>query len=72
MSYGDAFLSFFLSQYFPYLKYDLLDQFTAADPLLPFIKDNGEGRRIGTIVESQSNILRVIILTTAYFLFQAL
>jgi len=37
-------------RYFPEIKMEYLKVFTASPALLPFIKDNGEGRRIGTLV----------------------
>ncbi len=37
-------------QYFGYLKYDLLVHFSATRQLVPFLKDAGESRRLGTLV----------------------
>ena len=37
-------------QYFPHLKYELLEHFSATPQLVPFLKDAGESRRIGTFV----------------------
>ena len=34
---------------------DLLAAFTASEALLPFIKDNGEGKRIGTFAVYYDN-----------------
>lgn len=36
-------------QYLPYLEERYLETLTANDNLLPYIKDNGEGRRLGTL-----------------------
>ena len=37
-------------QYFPYIKYNVLPHFSAAPPLIPFLKDAGEDRRVGTLL----------------------
>lgn len=36
-------------QYLPFLEKEYLEYFTANENLLPYIKDNGEGRRLGTL-----------------------
>jgi hypothetical protein len=36
-------------QYLPYVEEKYLDSMTANDILLPFLKDDGEGRRLGTL-----------------------
>lgn len=36
-------------QYLPYLEEKYLEAMTANENLLPYIKDNGEGRRLGTL-----------------------
>ena len=36
-------------QYLPYVEEKYLRKMTANENLLPFIKDNGEGRRLGTL-----------------------
>ena len=36
-------------EYLPYLERKYIDFMTANDNLLPYIKDNGEGRRLGTL-----------------------
>ena len=36
-------------QYLSYLETKYFDQMTANDNLLPYLKDNGEGRRLGTL-----------------------
>lgn len=36
--------------YYPEIKHEFLGQFTANQNLIPFIKDNGENRRLGTLV----------------------
>jgi len=37
-------------QYFNHLKYDLLVHFSATRQLVPYLKDAGESRRLGTLV----------------------
>jgi len=37
-------------KYLPYLEVKYLEYMTANDTLLPFLKDNGEGRRLGTFI----------------------
>ena len=37
-------------QYFPFLKYDVLQHFSATRALVPYLKDAGESRRLGTVV----------------------
>ena len=36
-------------QYLPYVEEKYIDSLTANDLLLPYLKDNGEGRRLGTL-----------------------
>eukprot|EP00559_Dactyliosolen_fragilissimus_P007630 CAMPEP_0184858194 /NCGR_PEP_ID=MMETSP0580-20130426/3320_1 /TAXON_ID=1118495 /ORGANISM="Dactyliosolen fragilissimus" /LENGTH=210 /DNA_ID=CAMNT_0027354217 /DNA_START=802 /DNA_END=1434 /DNA_ORIENTATION=+ len=36
-------------KYFPYVETKYINSFTANEVLLPYLKDNGEGRRLGTL-----------------------
>ncbi|CAM9573160.1 unnamed protein product, partial [Hapterophycus canaliculatus] len=37
-------------KYFPRVATEYLERFAATPNLVPFLKDNGEGRRLGTLV----------------------
>ncbi|CAM9680470.1 unnamed protein product, partial [Chrysoparadoxa australica] len=39
-----------ISRYYPHLETKYVDLFTSSDELLPFLMDNGESRRVGTLV----------------------